>query len=523
MEGSINTKINRGKGGTYYIAARIDTQDPVSLQKFNELMGALGYRAFPAKSKNPAWTKQVIPTNVDEVESEISRVATDMGIVPDLSGLETIKGDFTSLQQPQQPQQSQSGSEATDTIESFVDKLKREMQTTSTDEQAKMMTDMIAQQLETLATSVDEAKKQDFIKNFFDFASQFWNYSFSNQMLIFFQSQGKAQYVKGRKQWQELGRKVRADANAIAILAPTGGSSNVDATGLDMVLNYVSFYLRSFPNESDLRLSNNIRKFLGIAKTRIPGRRYSYLLNLFNSKRFLNVRDIESYLKSKASSGNGDSAKSFMKFKAVQVFDYSDTDPLPGHEGKIFEPPSKDVWMSKYNTEDAKAESVRDSLLEFAQAKGIEIDLTKDTGTAGGWSGGKNIAISYESKGQRQLSTIIHEIAHELLHWGEDRATMNKKEKEIDAESVAYIVMRHFGFEADYAPNYLALHGADSKEVKGRRESITKAVKEILTAIHARLLGSSNKESKSHNWYKRANRKPYTFEDLFIPVIYIGF
>ena len=41
MEGSINTKINRGKGGTYYIAARIDTQDPVSLQKFNELMGAL--------------------------------------------------------------------------------------------------------------------------------------------------------------------------------------------------------------------------------------------------------------------------------------------------------------------------------------------------------------------------------------------------------------------------------------------------------------------------------------------------
>lgn len=520
MEGNIFTNVNRGRGGTYYLAVRISTHDELTLNKFNELMKSLGYRAFPAKSKNPAWTKQVIPTNISEIESEINRVTSDLSVTSDLKGLEIVKNDFASLNQQQTEQGSQS--ESTDTIESFIDKLKKEMQTTSTDEQSKMMGEMIAQQLETLAQSVDETKKQSFVKDFFEFASKFWQYSFSNQMLIFFQSEGKAIYVKGKKQWQEMGRRVKEDANPIAILAPATANSKVDSKGLDMVLGYVNYYINTFPSELDLKLPNNIRKFLGFAKTRIPGQRYFYLLNLFNSKRFKNALEVKSYLQDKAKNVSGDSSSGFRKFKAVLVYDYNHTDPIEGYKGKVFSPISKDMWMSKYNTEDDKSSAIASAAIKLAKEKGINIDLEKDTGSAGGWSEGKNIAISYDSKGQRQLSTVIHEIAHSLLHFGKEREVTNHLGREIDAESTSYIVMKHFGFEADHAPNYLALSGASSKEIKERRESITKAVKEILTGIHKYLMGDE-KKARSNNWYKIAKNTNYTFEDWFIPVIYIDF
>ena len=534
MEGSINTKVNRGRGGTYWLAVTTDSQDVQIINKFNQLMASLNYRAFPPKSRKPAWTKQVIPTNIDNIEGEISKVASDIGMIANLAGLEFIKTDFTSLEQKQpevsntQPQIGVEGqpteqSEATDTIESFVSKLKKEMATTPADEQAKSMTDMIAQQLDTLASSVDEVKKQGFIKDFLEFASKFWNYSMSNQMLIYFQTNGKAEFVKGRKQWEELGRKVKADASPISILAPSAAGTKVDAQGLGMILSYVNYYLGSFPSEIDLTKSNNIRKFLGLAKKRVAGRRYFYLLNLFNAKRFKNVSDIKIYLDNKATKGEGDSSSSFSKFKAVQVFDYNDTDPLPGYTGKIFVPPTKDIWQSKYNTEDEKSTSVINAALKIADEKGIEVRI-EDTGSSGGWaSGGNKIGIHYQSQGQRKLSTIIHEIAHSFLHFGDDRRSSNRLEKEIDAESVTYIVMKHFGFEADYAPNYLALSGATSKEIKGRRDTITKAVKEILTGLHKYLLGEENKVASYKGWYKEAKRKSYSFENTFIPVIYYSF
>ena len=532
MEGSINTKVNRGRGGTYYLAVTTDSQNIEIVNRFNQLMASLNYRAFPPKSRKPAWTKQVIPTNIDNIEGEINRVASDIGMVANLAGLEFIKTDFASLEQKQpefsNPVAAPSGqpteqSEATDTIESFVSKLRKEMATTPADEQAKTMADMISSQLETLAASVDEAKKQGFIKDFFQFASKFWKYSLSNQMLIYFQTNGKAEFVKGRKQWEELGRKVKADGLPISILAPAVAGSKVDSKGLDMVLSYVNYYLNTFPNESDLTNGNNIRKFLGFAKKRIAGQRYYYLFNLIQSKRLKNVNDIKSYLENKSVGGSGDSASSFAKFKAVQVFDYNDTEPLPGFTGKVFEPPSKDIWQSKFNTEDDKTTAIINAALKLSSEKGIDVK-DEDTGSAGGFAeGGNKISIHYQSKGQRRLSTFIHEIAHNLLHFKEGRLDTGRLEREIDAESVAYIVMKHFGFEAAHAPNYLALHGATSKEVKERRDTITKAVKEIITGLHKYLLGEEDKVASYKGWYKEAKRKSYSFENTFIPVIYINF
>ena len=55
--------------------------------------------------------------------------------------------------------------------------------------------------------------------NFLCFQSRFYNYSFSNAMLIFSQNP-EASYVKGYKAWNQLGRYVKKGATGLAILAP---------------------------------------------------------------------------------------------------------------------------------------------------------------------------------------------------------------------------------------------------------------------------------------------------------------
>ena len=51
------------------------------------------------------------------------------------------------------------------------------------------------------------------------FQSKFYNYSFSNAMLIFSQNP-EASYVKGYKAWNQLGRYVKKGSKGLAILAP---------------------------------------------------------------------------------------------------------------------------------------------------------------------------------------------------------------------------------------------------------------------------------------------------------------
>lgn len=55
--------------------------------------------------------------------------------------------------------------------------------------------------------------------NFLCFQSRFYNYSFSNAMLIFSQNP-EASYVKGYKAWNQLGRYVKRGSKGLAILAP---------------------------------------------------------------------------------------------------------------------------------------------------------------------------------------------------------------------------------------------------------------------------------------------------------------
>ena len=96
-----------------------------------------------------------------------------------------------------------------------------------------------------------------------------------------------------------------------------------------------------------------------------------------------------------------------------------------------------------------------------------------------GMSTGGDILVSPKSG----TNTLIHEIAHELMHQGDNRPS-DKTFFELEAESVAYVVGKHFGMDGLASPNYVALHGADSDMITGHLERIRDISAQIITSIN---------------------------------------
>lgn len=164
--------------------------------------------------------------------------------------------------------------------------------------------------------------------------------------------------------------------------------------------------------------------------------------------------------------GEDEEAKKLVGFKVVYVFDVSQTDgePLP-------EPPN---WKS--SERDAM---LQEQLTRFAKSKGIAIEVRELAGDIQGVSLKGSILLS-EDAGTK---TLIHELAHELMHQGKERMR-DRTLIELEAESVAYVVARHFGLGGLASPNYVALHGADAELILAHLERIRKTATEIITAIH---------------------------------------
>jgi hypothetical protein len=114
----------------------------------------------------------------------------------------------------------------------------------------------------------------------------------------------------------------------------------------------------------------------------------------------------------------------------------------------------------------------------FAQNKGIQVQVKSLGRDIQGVSMGGKIILDP----QAGTKTLIHEIAHELLHHVEHLLT-DHTYRELEAESVAYVVARHFGMHGLSSPNYNALHGATADLIMEHLERIRNTAAEIINAI----------------------------------------
>ena len=105
----------------------------------------------------------------------------------------------------------------------------------------------------------------------------------------------------------------------------------------------------------------------------------------------------------------------------------------------------------------------------------------------------KRIAINEGMSELQTLKTAIHEIAHAKLHdidlnapKDEQQPHIDRRTREVEAESVAYTVCQHYGLDtSDYSFGYVAgwSSGRELSELKSSLETIRSAAAEIINSI----------------------------------------
>lgn len=175
-------------------------------------------------------------------------------------------------------------------------------------------------------------------------------------------------------------------------------------------------------------------------------------------------------------------------FKPTKVYDVSATEAIPGHQSP-FQPVERKDWSIDSNEAREEISFLINGLMDWIKENNIDVDTEELGSETGGYSAGGKIRVNNTFAGVNFLSTLAHEAAHELLHWKDlkDEISTNQQ-KEIDAESVAYIVCKHFGFESKDSPNYLALWRAKGENIRERRKFIQETSKTIIEGIKNHLM-----------------------------------
>lgn len=163
-------------------------------------------------------------------------------------------------------------------------------------------------------------------------------------------------------------------------------------------------------------------------------------------------------------------------FKPVPVFDMAQTDGEALPDGEKF--------CKLLDSDVAEYEKLRDRLISVSP---VEVCFEDIMDGSNGYFDGKHIAVKKGMSEAQTVKTLIHEIAHSLLH-GEDGEARgdSRGEKEVQAESVAFVVSSALGVDAsDYSFGYVAGWSASKsmKELNESMETIRKTAKEILDKV----------------------------------------
>ncbi len=159
-------------------------------------------------------------------------------------------------------------------------------------------------------------------------------------------------------------------------------------------------------------------------------------------------------------------------FRVVYVFDVSQTD---GKE------------LPEFAALDGDPGEHLDRLMELYREKGI---------SSTGWTichtapmdvrQVARFALSNSLHPAQKFSTMVHELAHEMLHWNETRENLSKTVRETEAEAAAYVVCKSIGLSCSTrASDYIQIWQGDEKTLLQSLETIRTIAAGILTHLNA--------------------------------------
>ena len=169
-------------------------------------------------------------------------------------------------------------------------------------------------------------------------------------------------------------------------------------------------------------------------------------------------------------------------YKVVSVFDVSQT------EGREL----PDIAVNELTGD---VERYRDFFAALEKTSPVPIGFEQIPGSSHGYYHleDKRIAIQEGMSELQTLKTAIHEIAHAKLHdidlnapENEQQPRIDRRTREVEAESVAYTVCQHYGLDtSDYSFGYIAgwSSGKELAELKGSLETIRSTAASLIDTI----------------------------------------
>ena len=287
--------------------------------------------------------------------------------------------------------------------------------------------DKLKEITDRLEQGITELFESERYKEYLRVMSKFHNYSFNNTLLIAMQKPD-ASLVAGFTSWKNnFGRNVMKGEKGIKIIAPS------------------PFTVKQEVEKTDPHTGKPV-----IGKDRKP------------------VTE-EKEIKVPA-------------YRVVSVFDVSQT------EGREL----PDIAVDELTGD---VDRFKDFFAALEQVSPAPIGFEKIEGGAHGYYHleEKRIAIDEGMSDLQTLKTAIHEIAHAKLHdidlnapKEEQKPRVDRRTREVEAESVAYTVCQHYGLDtSDYSFGYVAGWSSDKElaELRGSLETIRNTAAEMINAI----------------------------------------
>ena len=294
------------------------------------------------------------------------------------------------------------------------------------------MANNIEKQLKEISERLEQGVKEIFTSEryteYLNTMSKFHNYSFNNTLLITMQKP-EATLVAGYQAWQKkFNRHVKRGEKGIQIIAPAPIREKQEIEKID-------------PVTKEPVIGDDGQPETEIVEMVIP------------------------------------------RFRITTVFDVSQTEGEPIAELEV---PELTGSVQFYDT--------------FMQAlqniSPVPIRMMNVEGDAKGYyhQTEKYIAIKEDMSNVQTMKTGVHEVSHALLH---DREVMDAEgvlkdqtTKEVEAESIAYIVCNHFGLDtSEYSFTYIAswCESRDMKALKASMDTIRKTSAEIIGNIEEQM------------------------------------
>jgi antirestriction protein ArdC len=162
-------------------------------------------------------------------------------------------------------------------------------------------------------------------------------------------------------------------------------------------------------------------------------------------------------------------AKKVLRFKAVHVFDVSQTEGEP---------------LPEFACVGGDPNGHTDRLKSFVAAQGITLEVAETLGGARGRSLGGRIELLAGLAPAEEFSVLTHELAHEMLHKGERRAETSKTVRETEAEAVAFVVCQAIGLATGtHASDYIQLYNGNKDTLTQSLDHVQKTAAAIIAGV----------------------------------------